>query len=110
MSHPEVSTSSQGNERPPLPDSLVSIVLPVFNESKVLDRLLAQVQTAVAGCGTTAEIIFVNDGSTDASPEILDSACADGATKFASSTFRETLAIRPPCKPDWRMRAATRSC
>ena len=72
MSHPEVSTSSQGNERPPLPDSLVSIVLPVFNESKVLERLLAQVQTAVAGCGTNAEIIFVNDGSSDGSGEILD--------------------------------------
>jgi dolichol-phosphate mannosyltransferase len=65
------------NERPPLPDSLISIVLPVYNESAVLDALYAQLTDAIAACCTTAEIIFVNDGSSDGSPQILDRLAAE---------------------------------
>jgi polyisoprenyl-phosphate glycosyltransferase len=72
MSHAAETKSLQSNERPPLSDSLVSIVLPVFNESKVLERLIVHLQTAIAACATTAEVIFVNDGSSDGSGEILD--------------------------------------
>jgi dolichol-phosphate mannosyltransferase len=65
------------DHRPPLPDSLVSIVLPVFNEEAVLGKLLEQVQASVHLCGTNAEIIFVNDGSSDASGRILDVLAAE---------------------------------
>jgi dolichol-phosphate mannosyltransferase len=76
MPHTPETKGSQVNERPPLSDSLVSIVLPVFNESKVLEKLIAHLQSAVSACATTAEIIFVNDGSSDGSGEILDSLAA----------------------------------
>jgi dolichol-phosphate mannosyltransferase len=59
-------------ERPPLPDCLISIVLPVFNEAAVLGALFQQVALAIAAAGTNAEIVFVNDGSCDGSAEILD--------------------------------------
>jgi dolichol-phosphate mannosyltransferase len=63
---------NEGNQRPPLPDSLISIVLPVYNEAAVLETLYGQLTESIARCGTNAEIIFVNDGSSDASPQILD--------------------------------------
>jgi dolichol-phosphate mannosyltransferase len=62
----------EGDRRPPLPDSLISIVLPVYNEAAVLEPLYEQLTESIARCGTNAEIIFVNDGSSDASPQILD--------------------------------------
>ena len=58
--------------RPTLPDVLVSVVLPVYNEAHVLEELCNRVSDSVALCGVRQEIIFVNDGSTDGSPEILD--------------------------------------
>jgi dolichol-phosphate mannosyltransferase len=58
--------------RPPLRETLISVVLPVFNEANVLEELHTRVSEAVAQCGTRHEIVFVNDGSTDSSPQILD--------------------------------------
>ncbi len=58
--------------RPPLRETLISVVLPVYNEASVLEELYRRVSQAVADCGTRQEIVFVNDGSTDASPQILD--------------------------------------
>ncbi len=58
--------------RRPLKDVLLSIVLPVYNEAAVLETLYKQLTESIARCGTNAEIIFVNDGSSDASPQILD--------------------------------------
>lgn len=52
--------------RPPRPDDpLVSFVVPVFNESSALDPFLATTGRVVADLGTTAEFVFVNDGSRD---------------------------------------------
>jgi dolichol-phosphate mannosyltransferase len=58
--------------RPPLRETLISVVLPVYNEANVLEELYRRVRESVALCGTRLEIVFVNDGSTDASPQILD--------------------------------------
>lgn len=56
---------------------LVSGVLPVYNEAKVLDELAARVSQAIELTGAKYEIVFVNDGSTDASPQILDRLAAE---------------------------------
>ncbi|MBX7166109.1 MAG: glycosyltransferase family 2 protein [Pirellulales bacterium] len=50
----------------------VSIVLPVFNERRVLESLVAQVSAAAQATGLDYEIVFINDGSTDGSTELLD--------------------------------------
>ena len=56
---------------------LVSGVLPVYNEAKVLDELAARVAQAIELTGAKYELIFVNDGSTDGTPEILDRLAAE---------------------------------
>jgi len=58
--------------RPPLADVLVSVVLPVYNEAEVLPVLRNQVAAEITRLGAGCEIIFVDDGSTDNSPEVLD--------------------------------------
>lgn len=58
--------------RPPVSDSLISVVVPVFNEAAVLEVLCRRLRTSLSLCRTTFEIIFINDGSSDGSGELLD--------------------------------------
>ena len=48
---------------------LLSMVIPVFNEAETLDALLARLSNALAGLNW--EVIFVDDGSTDGSLDII---------------------------------------
>lgn len=50
----------------------VSVVLPVFNEAEILPELIRQLREHLDRFGCDYELLFVNDGSRDASPEILD--------------------------------------
>ncbi|MBN2477000.1 MAG: glycosyltransferase family 2 protein [Pirellulales bacterium] len=63
-------------ERPSLHETLISVVLPVYNEAKVLPALLQQVTEALTPTGADHEVLFVNDGSSDDSPRILDELAA----------------------------------
>jgi dolichol-phosphate mannosyltransferase len=62
--------------RPARSETLVTVVLPVFNEVKALRPLAARVQKALDELGVRREIIFVNDGSTDGSDRLLDQMAA----------------------------------
>jgi glycosyltransferase involved in cell wall biosynthesis len=53
---------------PPGSDLLLSVVIPVYNEAKTLDQVVARVRASPV----PKEIILVDDGSTDGSREILD--------------------------------------
>ena len=63
--------------RPPAPAALppdpemVSLVVPVFNERESLHPLLAEIAATLAGTGLKAEVIFVDDGSTDGSWDVI---------------------------------------
>ena len=50
---------------------LYSVVIPVYNESEVLPILYRRLTQVMEGLGESYEIIFVNDGSTDASRTLL---------------------------------------
>lgn len=63
--------------RPESEHLLISVVLPVYNESRVLETLTACVGDAIKETGCDGEIVFVNDGSRDGSGEILDQLAAD---------------------------------
>lgn len=53
-------------------DPLVSVVLPCYNEACVLERLTELVIRPLVRHRARYEIVYVNDGSTDDSAEILD--------------------------------------
>lgn len=50
---------------------LYSVVIPVYNEAEVLPTLYRRLTQVMEGLGEPYEIIFVNDGSIDASPKLL---------------------------------------
>ncbi|HWZ47445.1 MAG TPA: glycosyltransferase, partial [Herbaspirillum sp.] len=49
----------------------LSVVIPVYNEESGLAQLFARIYPALDALGIRYEIIFVNDGSRDASAAIL---------------------------------------
>jgi glycosyltransferase involved in cell wall biosynthesis len=55
----------------------VSVIVPIFNERDNLRILHAQLIAALRGAGHPYEIIYVNDGSTDGSREILQALHAE---------------------------------
>ena len=68
--------------REPAATTRVSVVVPVYNEARVLPSLVEQVRAALAGTGYDHEIVFVDDGSTDETPEVLDGlAASDGRVR-----------------------------
>jgi glycosyltransferase involved in cell wall biosynthesis len=84
MSHrpaPIPSTAATG-EAPGL-----SVVIPVFNESECLAQLHAELGRTLGAIDRTAEIIFVDDGSTDGSAAGLD-ALAGRDPRVAVAHFR----------------------
>jgi glycosyltransferase involved in cell wall biosynthesis len=50
----------------------LSIVVPVFNEEGSLRELLAEIEPVVRAIAADHEIVFVDDGSRDGSPAVLD--------------------------------------
>jgi dolichol-phosphate mannosyltransferase len=57
----------------------ISVFLPVFNEEPNLRPLHAKMTDALAALGRTAEIIYVDDGSSDGSLEVLREIAATDA-------------------------------
>jgi glycosyltransferase involved in cell wall biosynthesis len=50
---------------------LLSVVVPVYNEADVLREFHARLSAVLDTMAFAAEVIYVNDGSTDGSPEVL---------------------------------------
>lgn len=51
--------------------SLLSVVVPVFNESEVLSSFHARLSAVLDGLGFASEVVYVDDGSTDATGQVL---------------------------------------
>ncbi len=54
-----------------MPRPSLSIVLPVYNEERTLEGTFGELIPFLEELGRSFEIVFVDDGSTDRSPEIL---------------------------------------
>lgn len=83
--------------RPAPRDITISVVLPVYNEQQVLLELHRRVHEAVAFTGAKAEIIFVNDGSSDGTPAVLDElarACSNVRVLHLSRNFGHQAAVQ----------------
>jgi len=68
----------------------VSLIVPAWNEAAVLARTLAALRSAVAALGLAAEIIVVDDASTDATAEIARAAGA----RVERVELRQIAAVR----------------
>ena len=56
--------------------TMLSIVVPAYNEAESLPDLLSNIHATVRTPGYVVEIIFINDGSTDGTAEVLDTLAA----------------------------------
>jgi undecaprenyl-phosphate 4-deoxy-4-formamido-L-arabinose transferase len=50
----------------------VSVLVPLLNEEESLEELNGRIRVALAALGKTYEIIYINDGSTDGTQELLE--------------------------------------
>jgi glycosyltransferase involved in cell wall biosynthesis len=66
-----LTSSSPATVRGTDPRRSLSVVVPVYNESEVLPELHRRLAAVLDGLDCDAEIVFVNDGSTDRSLEVL---------------------------------------
>src|ERR1019366_5342790 len=73
---------------------LLSVVAPVYNEEATIDEFYARVCSALEG--TSFELVLVDDGSTDSSPQTLDRlAAADPRVRivYLSRNFGHQTAL-----------------
>ncbi|MCA9192467.1 MAG: glycosyltransferase family 2 protein [Planctomycetales bacterium] len=61
--------------RPDLDKTRLAVVLPILNEAAILPSLVSKVVSALQSLDCQWKIVFVNDGSTDASRQIVDDLC-----------------------------------
>ena len=54
-----------------------SIVIPAFNEARRIPATLASVVECIRHCGWSAEVVVVDDGSTDATAQVVRAFAAD---------------------------------
>jgi glycosyltransferase involved in cell wall biosynthesis len=50
----------------------ISVIIPLYNEAESLPELTAWIERVMKEKGYSYEIIFINDGSTDNSWEIIE--------------------------------------
>src|SRR5574341_254719 len=75
----------------------ISLVLPVYNEEESLRDLHAELDGVLRGMNLAYEIVYVDDGSRDQSPQILHELCAAKAhvkAVFLRRNFGQTAAIQ----------------
>lgn len=51
--------------------NLISIVIPLFNEEKTIEELYFEINKSIGGLNDDIELIFINDGSTDNTLQLL---------------------------------------
>jgi glycosyltransferase involved in cell wall biosynthesis len=82
--------------RPQAAEPEISVVIPVFNEAENIDELVARVTPVLEGCASSFEIVFVDDGSSDATMDALRRAnAADRRVRAVSFSrnFGKEIAI-----------------
>lgn len=60
-------------------DKLLSVIIPAFNEERLIGRAALAVSEVLGRAGIKYELIFVDDGSRDATWEMIERTCAEDA-------------------------------
>ena len=87
---------------------MISAVIPVFNEQESLVPLHAEIVETAKQAGLDLEVLFVDDGSTDGSWDVIAGLARTTPTSAASASAA-TSARRPPWSPASTPPAATSS-
>jgi glycosyltransferase involved in cell wall biosynthesis len=58
-----------------MPDRVLSILIPVYNEERYIETLIDRVQNALVPAGLVKELVLVNDCSKDRTPELIKQLC-----------------------------------
>ncbi len=83
----------------------ISVIVPLYNEELVIGEMYSQLTRIMQQTGLTYEIVMVNDGSRDKTPEMAREICAaDRNVKLIdfSRNFGHQFAITAACGPKLR--------
>ena len=86
MSHMARNGTNQADSLAETPEYALSVVIPVYNEVENLPILQQQLAATLTSLGTSYEIIYVDDGSTDGSLSGLRGNCPGLMTMSGSSS------------------------
>ena len=78
-------------------DIALSLVIPVYNEEKVLPKLFAELQRVLAGCLKSygpVEVVLINDGSRDTSWDLIAAQC-ERDPRFVGLNFSRNFGHQP---------------
>ena len=70
----------------------ISVVVPLYNEEESLPELFAWIERVMNANGFSYEVIFVNDGSTDRSWQVIEQLQAQAPDKVRGIKFRREVA------------------
>ena len=76
---------------------VLSVVIPIFNEETTLPELRRRLVPALEGVTADFEVIFVDDGSSDASPGLLAAMSAEDP-RLKPSPSPATSVTRRRCR------------
>ncbi len=62
--------------------STLSVIIPVYNEEKTIDTIIARTKAAPLPSGVNKEIIIVDDGSSDGTPQALTRHASDPSLRI----------------------------
>ena len=68
--------------------TLMSLVIPAYNEAESLPELLGEIEATIQTHGYIAEVLFINDGSTDNTADVLDALSEDSPLTVHVIHFR----------------------
>jgi dolichol-phosphate mannosyltransferase len=84
------------DDRPDRPRPALSVIVPCYNEEEVIETTHARLSAVMAGAGVSHEIIYIDDGSKDATVEKLRaiaSNCAHARVVRLSRNFGHQIAV-----------------
>lgn len=73
----------------------ISVIVPLYNEAESLPELQAWIDRVMQENGFTYEVIYVNDGSTDGSWEVIEELAAANPEVVKGVSFRRNYGKSP---------------
>ena len=81
----------------------ISVIVPLYNEEESLPELNAWIARVMAANGFSYEVIYVDDGSTDSSWNVIRSLAASDPEHVKGSSFRRNYGKSPALNTGFRL-------